>query len=243
MNGLVLITTLSLSLLPKPMSTASTGASLKPPLTTAEQRMVVKAQPYLPSLKATVDKVWPDMAYPSILAAQIEKESLWNPRAELCVPKPKCSREYGFGFGQITITQKFNVFEEIKKQHPDLRTWTYEDRFNPDKQLLSVVVKDKSHFRQCLPIMKPGIDVYACAFSSYNGGYGGVLADRRVCSNTQGCDPTVWFSNIENTSMKQKVALPGYGESFFQINRGYVKALIKERPRKYSIVPGFQNVP
>lgn len=220
---------------------------LKPPLTASELRFVERASPYMPSLKANIDKYWPNVPFPSTLGALVEKESMWNPRAELCMPRgsvpPACGREYGFGFGQLTITPRFNVFEEVKTLHPDLRAWKFEDRFNPNYQLASVVLKNRLHYNQCVKVMNPGIDVTACGFSSYNGGFGGVLADRRVCSNTLGCDPRRWFGHVERTSLKAKEALPGYGQSFFQINRGYVRALILERPRKYSIFPGFEALP
>lgn len=212
-------------------------------LTPSEQRMVDKARPYMPGLKANVDKYWPTMPYPSTLGALIEKESLWNPRAELCVPKPSCSREYGFGFGQLTITKRFNVFEEVKTLSPDLKGWSYADRFNPNYQLASIVLKNRLHYRQCEKIMKPGLDAHACGFSSYNGGYGGVLADQRICGNTRGCNPKVWFGNVEMQSVKAKEPLPGYGQSFYQINRGYVRALLIERPGKYTIFPGFEALP
>lgn len=208
-----------------------------------DRRMVQRAEPYMPSLKATIDKYWTSMEYPPTVAAQIEKESLWNPKAELCVPKGTCAREYGFGFGQLTITPRFNVFEEIKALHPDLRQWKYADRFDTTKQMTAIVVKDRLHFKQCLNIMLPGVDTYACGFSAYNGGYGGVTADRRLCANTSGCDPRKWFGNVERVSLKAKTAQAGYGQSFFEVNRGYVKALIFERPGKYTIFPGFEQHP
>jgi hypothetical protein len=218
---------------------AQVGFKLSP----ADQRMVDKARPYMPSLKANVDKYWPTMPYPSTFGALIEKESLWNPRAALCVPKPSCSREYGFGFGQLTITKRFNVFEEVKTLSPDLKNWKYEDRFNPDYQLASLVLKNRLHYRQCEKLMEPGIDSHACGFSSYNGGYGGVVADRRICANTRGCNPKVWFGHVELQSTKAKQPLAGYGQSFYQINRGYVRALLIERPFKYTIFPGFEALP
>lgn len=214
-----------------------------PRLTAQEQKMVMRASPYMPALKANIDKVWPDMEYPATLASLIEQESLWNPHAELCVPKPSCSREYGFGFGQLTVTSRFNVFNEVKTMDPSLRDWQYSNRFDPDKQLLSVVVKNHFHYKQCKPLMHPGVSTYACTYSSYNGGFGGVISDRRVCANTLGCDPRAWFGNVENTSMKAKVALKGYGQSFFQINRTYVRNLLIVRPPKYAIFPGFANLP
>jgi hypothetical protein len=218
-------------------------AKLRPPLSTIEQRMVLKAVPYVAGLHATTKNIWPEMEYPASLAAQIEKESLWDPKAALCIPKGTCAREYGFGFGQFTITPKFNAMEETKALHPSLKDWKYEDRFNVEKQMIGLVVKDRLHYRQCSKLMNPGLDTYSCAFSAYNGGFGGVMADRRLCANTSGCNPQVWFKNVETQSTKAKEPLPGYGQSFYQINRGYVRALIIERPRKYSIFPGYENLP
>lgn len=244
MEGIVLKLTMALGLtLPTAVPSHSITRFTPPVLTASEIRMTNKASPYIPGLKASVNRVWPDMPYPAMFAALIEKESLWNPRAELCVPKGTCSREYGFGFGQFTITPRFNVFNEIKQMLPELRNWKYEDRFNTQNQMLGLVAKNKGHYRQCSPLMTGVTETLACTFSSYNGGFGGVLSDRRVCSNTQGCDPTKWFDNVENTSTKAKVPISGYGQSFFQINRGYVKALVIERPVKYTIFSGFESLP
>lgn len=245
-DGLVLKAALVLALV-QPAAALPPTAAPKHVLTASEKKMTDKAAPYMPGLKVKIDKYWSDMPYPSTLAALVEKESLWNPRAELCMPKgskpPNCGREYGFGFGQLTITPRFNVFEEVKALHPDLKSWKFEDRFNADYQLSSVVLKNRLHFRQCQKLMNPGVDTHACGYSSYNGGYGGVVADRRLCSNTAGCDPKKWFGNVELQSMKAKEPLPGYGQSFYQINRGYVRALIIERPVKYTIFPGFEALP
>lgn len=245
-EGLVLKLALALTIgASQPTVVPAPAVGLK--LSASDQKMVDRARPYMPGLKANIDKYWPGMAYPSTLGALIEKESLWNPRAQLCMPKgsvpPKCGREYGFGFGQLTITPRFNVFEEVKGLHKDLKSWDFEDRFNADKQMSAVVLKNRLHYKQCEKIMNPGLDTHACGYSSYNGGYGGVLADRRICSNTRGCDPKVWFGNVEMESTKAKEPLPGYGQSFYQINRGYVRALLIERPVKYTIFPGFEALP
>jgi hypothetical protein len=59
---------------------------------------------YLPTLKAEQLAWWPDLAQPSVLGAQVGKETgpcpsrtCWNPRAQL-----RTSREQGIGFGQLT---------------------------------------------------------------------------------------------------------------------------------------------
>lgn len=142
------------------------------------------------------------------------------------------------GFGQLTITSRFNAFEEVKRMHPKLRDWPYSERFDPDRQLLAIVVKDRAHFRQCQPLMVNWYGALACTASSYNGGFGGFTADRRLCSNTKGCDPTRWQGNIEVTSLKAKTAVSGYGKSFYQINREYVVLLLQTRSPKYRAALG-----
>jgi hypothetical protein len=198
-----------------------------------EDRMVVRAKPYFNLLNESVDLVWPDAPRRSIFGSQIERESLWNPNAELCVPKPGCGRERGIGFGQMTITPRFNVFNEVSALHPELKGWHPRDYFDPRRQLIAVVAKDKLHYAQCAKLMPLAQDRLACVMSSYNGGFGGFSADRRLCSNTLGCDPLQWFGHVEQTSLKAKVPLHGYGQSFFQINRGYVCDVLIVRSQKY----------
>lgn len=198
-----------------------------------EKKMVEKARPYFGFVSTAYREVWQTVPMPAFVPAQIEQESLWNTQAELCVPKPSCERERGSGLGQFTVTSKFNAFDEIKTAYPKLATWAYSDRFNPEKQILAITVKDRNHYQQCIKIMPVSEDALACAAASYNGGYGGVLSDRRVCANTKGCDPTRWFNNVEYTSMKAKAKVTGYGQSFFVINRCYIYR-IHSRAAKYS---------
>jgi len=56
-----------------------------------------------------------------------------------------------------------------------------------------------------------------------------------VCSNTQGCNPRLWFGHIEHTSLKQKTAQAGYGKSFFEINREYAVNVVFKRRAKYDL--------
>lgn len=213
-------------------------ALLLPGLLQAQQahdlKMIARATPYFGTLNEAVDVVWPDAPRRSFFGAQVERESLWNPQAQLCVPKPTCSRERGIGLGQMTITPRFNVFTEVQQLHPLLRDWQPKDYFDPRLQLIAIVAKDRQHYRQCTPLMANPDEILACAMSAYNGGFGGFSADRRLCSNTKGCEPTKWFGHVEHTSLKAKTALQGYGKSFFQINRGYVCEVVVRQAKKYS---------
>lgn len=205
-------------------------------LTKSELTMLNKAKPYFPQIDTALAQAWPDMPLPSYIPAQIEQESLWNPRAEL-----KTSREYGFGFGQFTITSKFNAFNEVRAMDPRLKNWAYEDRFNPAMQILAVVVKNRQNFKACRPLMRDDWNRMACTAASYNGGYGGFVSDRRLCSNTKGCDPFVWWGNVENTSLKSRTKWNGYGKSAYEINREYPVNTLKVRRPKY--VPYFEGRP
>lgn len=191
---------------------------------------------YMPVLSAEQQAHWQAMPLPSALAAQVEQETCgnlksprcWNPRTEL-----KTDREYGFGLGQLTVTPRFNNFNEARKLDSSLRNWQFADRYDPAKQLRVMVLMDKSGYSR-LSYIPDSRERLAMAFSAYNGGLGGVLADRRLCAALKGCDANRWFENVERTSLKAKTAVHGYGQSFFQINRCYVRSVMIERRTKYA---------
>lgn len=190
---------------------------------------------YLPVLAVEICRHWSEVPVPSTLAAQVEQETCpslkskkcWSPHAEL-----KTDREYGFGLGQITITSRFNNFNEVKLLDASLKDWRWENRYNAEYQLRALVLKDKFAFNK-ITWAANSTERLALTFAAYNGGLGGVLSDRRVCIATTGCDPTVWFDHIEHTSRKSKVKYKGYGKSFFEINREYVRNVMHLRRAKY----------
>lgn len=202
------------------------------------------ATKYAPVLVEKQREVWPAAPEPWTLAGLIEQESCislthsrcWNPQAEL-----KTSREYGFGFGQITVAYnkngsvRFNKFEELRAAHESLQDWSWNDRYDPGYQLAAVVEMNLALWRRWAS--NPGAsttDHWAFVLSSYNGGAASVLQDRRLCANTRDCDPARWFGNVERTSMKSKVPQPGYGNrSWFEINRQHVRNVLTVRRNKY----------
>ena len=190
---------------------------------------------YLPMLAAVIALLWPSMPDRALIAAQIEQETCpsltskkcWNPRTEL-----KTSREYGFGLGQLTVTKKFNNFEAARGWDKSLAGWKWEDRFNADMQLRALVAYDRNLYSQ-IRFGATDQDRLAFMFSSYNGGLGGLLKDRRMCAAVKGCDPERWFGHIENHSFRAKTSVDGYGKSFFEINREYVRNILFVRSPKY----------
>jgi len=200
--------------------------------------------------KETLVKVmtssWSDITIPSVIPGLIEQETCyslthsrcWSVKAEL-----KTDREYGFGLGQLTVTSRFNAWEEAKALDARLKMWKWEDRLNSEFQMISILAMVKRNYK-AFPNISTDEDRYAFALASYNGGLGGILGDQRICKNTTGCNPNLWFGNTENTSLKKKLAVAGYGKSFFQINREYPINILKKRRFKYKshIDTYFNNV-
>ena len=194
---------------------------------------------HIPLVKETIKNCWSTVPLPAALPAQVEQETCasatskkcWNPRAEL-----KTSREYGVGWGQLTIaynsdgSTRFNNFEEAKKLDAKLKSWKWEDRYDPARQLRALVLMDRVAFTK----LSFAVDYERMAFmfSAYNGGLGGVMQDRRLALS-KGVDPNKWFGNVELYSFKSKTKAQGYGQSFFEVNRGYVRNVLKVRMQKY----------
>jgi hypothetical protein len=210
--------------------------------TTAHEFVPVGAVKYAPILAGEQRLRWADAPVPWTLGGLVEQESCvslksprcWNPRAEL-----KTYREYGFGFGQITIaynadrSERFNEFTELQKKYASLRGWQWSARFDPAHQLVAVVEMTHTLWRQVPPAADDDTR-WAFALASYNGGLGALLQDRRVCANAGGCDPRLWFGNIETHSLKSRAPQKAYGgQSWFSINRGYVRNVLKSRRAKY----------
>lgn len=201
-----------------------------------------QAPPILEALPKVLERKWPQSVKDApYFAAQIEQESCislthskcFNPRAEL-----KTSREYGFGLGQITIAydkqgrERFNNFEAFKRLDPELASWQFEDRFNIDRQLAVLVLSNKAEY-----VAITGVpDDYqrkAMMWAAYNGGRKGLLQDRLLCSTKPNCNKGIWYGNVELHSYKARVAVAGYGKSFFDINREYPRNIQKVRVPKY----------
>lgn len=200
------------------------------------------AVPLLPVLQSEQLAYWPNHPAPAVLAALVDQEtcpsprhpSCWSPRAEL-----KTSREYGFGLGQKTIayradgSERFNAWRETRERESAvLAAWSWANRYDARQQLRAVVLDNRNCYRRLTRLIPGGEPALAMCDAAYNGGYGGLLDDRRRCAATPGCDPDQWFGHVEWTSGKSRVKWRGYGASAYEINRGHVdNVMIKRRPR------------
>lgn len=197
---------------------------------------------YAPVLASVQARVWVEAPEPWTLAGQVEQESCislkhprcWNPRAEL-----KTSREYGFGFGQLTVAYRedgsvrFNKFDEVRAAYPSLKDWSWAERYRADYQLQALVELDRTLWSRSSWASSRPKERWAFTLAAYNGGMSGTLQDRLLCERTAGCDPAVWFENVEKTSLKTRRVNPGYGKSAFEINREYPRLVLTTRRAKY----------
>ena len=192
---------------------------------------------YVPVVMAEIRQYWPTIVEPAFIFAQVEQETCpslkhkkcWNPKTENI--NQKNNAEYGWGLGQLTNTNKYNNFEEVTHKYAGLKTWKWEDRFNPTYQIRTLIYMDKNSYQ----VFKNAEELnrFAFALSAYNGGLGGVLTDRKYCAQFKECDPEIWEGHVETHSRKARTNLGGYRISAYQINREYVYNIMNVRFQKY----------
>lgn len=215
---------------------SATPAPSEPPTAPAQAfQFIPNESQHLPTLKREIEYHWPSLTFRAALAGQVQQETCpslrskkcWSPTAEL-----KTEREYGFGLGQLTVTEKFDNFKEAKKMDKSMVDWTWENRYRADYQLRTLVLMDRFNWGK-FTWAATNYERMAFSLVAYNGGIGGVLSDRGVCRTLHSCDESRWFGHVEHTSKKAKVATKGYGKSFFEINREYPRNILGFRKDRY----------
>ncbi len=195
------------------------------------------AYKYGPVLKAEQLRIWPAHPNPAMLGALVEQESCiglhstrcWNPTSRNSAPN-----EEGAGMGQITRTPRFDALKEAKRLDPSLAEWSWANVYTrPDLQLRAIVAMNRDCDRRLSTIVRdPQARLEMCD-AAYNGGYGGLQADRRACGQRPGCDPQRWFGHVETTCTKSHQAAAGYKRGPCVINREHVEMVAIRRRRKY----------
>ena len=202
------------------------------------------ATKYVPVLRTEQRSYWKDHTKPELLAGLVEQESCpslksrscWSPLARL-----KTSREEGAGVGQITRAYnsdgsiRFDALAALRRKYnSELNGWSWSNVYsNPVYQFRALVLMAHDNYQSVQKnTLSNGIPALAFADASYNGGFGGLQSDRRMCKLKKNCDPQLWFNNVELTCSKSH--LPLYGtQSACDINRAHVRNVINLRSEKY----------
>jgi hypothetical protein len=117
----------------------------------------------------------------AVLAGQIHQESAWRPDV--------CSK-YACGLTQFTK----DTADWISGKYADLSA---NNRMSPRWAIMALVRYDDYLFGLA-DFAATDFDRWAFALSGYNGGWGWVGRDRKICKAAPGCDSTRWFGHVEN---------------------------------------------
>lgn len=202
------------------------------------------APQYLPIVYREVERLMPNVPTPAYFPGLIEQESCislthstcFSPKAQLLT-----KRERGAGFGQLTVAYKedgsvrFDMLQEMRTKYiGELRELSWSNILDrPDLQIDAMVLLIREGYMR-LGGVKPGMPRLHMTDAIYNGGYGGFLREQTACGLTKGCDPQLWFDNIERICLKSKK--PIYGKrSACDINREHPYNVFKLRIQKYEL--------
>jgi hypothetical protein len=182
---------------------------------------------YLPVLKQEIIMHWQALPRYSILAGQVEQESRWKAKAARDVGK-----EHGAGLAQITkVDGRFDNYLEARKLHPSLKSWDFEDRFNPIFQLRTMVLLDKQSFNKVSWATNPENQI-SLMLVTYNSGYGNLLVSRQLCRLQTGCNENQWWGNLEHHGKQSKTPWAGGTRSPWSVSREY-PVVIETKSKKY----------
>lgn len=183
--------------------------------------MPVGAAKYLPLLDQAFSQHWPMAPLKGVVAAQVEQESDWNPRAHL-----HTSREDGYGLVQMTRTRTFNIFVDAVRIKA-LKGWDWRrDPYNPSKQLIFLVIQDKANFTQWRKYFRDDVEGTKAMLVSYNAGEGRVLK-RRQYAIAKGLPRDAWTGGLELAhGPAENSAL--YGRPLWRAVNEYPKVIFKK---------------
>lgn len=195
------------------------------PVTCFGESALTRAAPLFYTMQTTTGTYWPGFGLSYVLCGQVEQESGWKTKAKL-----ETSRELGRGLAQLTITERFNAYQEAVKL-PPLKGWDWQnDPYNPEKQLTYLVLTDRNNFTKVQSLFLNNQERLAAAFVSYNAGLGTVLQRRALAIRT-GQDNGLWFNGLEDIRLPYEKRLL-YGRDLGQMRNEYPR-LIFERAAKY----------
>lgn len=212
-----------------------------------QTKVPANAQTLAPMVQQEIERTWPSIPRRSYVGALVEQETCitlqhrwcWSPSAQL-----KTAREEGAGLGQFTRTWRgdgslrFDALTEVRAMAPtelaELDWASVYQRADLGIRALLIKLRDCDTRLQRLGKFDDLVRVAFCD-AAYNGGYGGLQSDRKLCALTKGCNPKQWFEHVENTSNRSRTKWQGYGKSAFEINREHVNMTLNVRRLKYAV--------
>ncbi len=176
---------------------------------TARADVPAEAQQYRRDLTRIAQAEWGLDAPVATFAAQVHQESRWRFNAKSPVGAQ--------GLGQVMPSTAVWLAELF----PD--TLGNVEPYNPTWSLMALVSYDRWLADRIKG--RNACERHAMVLSSYNGGLGWLIRDRKLAS-ANGADPLAWFGSIERFNAGRSVAA-------FRENRGYPRLILKTFEAQY----------
>lgn len=183
--------------------------------------LIDRARPWLPLLESVLFSTWPQCPMPEIVPTQIGQESSWKQRAEL-----KTYREYGFGFGQITVTDRFNNFLEAKRV-TGMKDLPWDQRFDAKFQFKYLVLSDKSNYQIATKFLDGSISRTKGMLICYNAGPGTLLHRKREALKRGLKPPRQWDQGLADIHAPYEERLL-YGQPLWKMRNNYPVLIFKK---------------
>jgi hypothetical protein len=203
-----------------------------------------KAHQYLPLVYKESKRLMPSVPTPAYFGGLIEQESCislkhsrcWSPTSTL-----NTKREFAIGFGQITKafrddgSTRFDSLTDMRNRYrTELSEMSWNNLANrPDLQIRAAILMIREGYTRFAGVPDKMARLQM-ADAAYNGGVGGTLKERTACGLAKGCDPNLWFDNVENYCLKSKKAIYG-NRSPCLINREHPDLIFHLRLPKYQL--------
>ncbi|WP_254170983.1 transglycosylase SLT domain-containing protein [Pseudomonas putida] len=168
-----------------------------------------EAQQYRRELTRIVQAEWGLDGPVATFAAQVHQESRWRFNAKSPVGAQ--------GLGQVMPSTAV----WLAQLFPD--TLGNVEPYNPAWSLMALVSYDRWLADRIKG--RNACERHAMVLSSYNGGLGWLIRDRKLAS-AKGADPLVWFGSIERFNAGRSAAA-------FRENRGYPRLILKNHEAQY----------
>lgn len=175
----------------------------------------IKARPYQRTVIREARAVWGLNAPTSMIGAQLQTESAWNPNAR---------SPYAAGLAQFIPA----TAAQMAREYP--QTLGSGDVMNPQWAIRAMNQYDHDLFRM-VKNAATDCDHYAFTLSSYNGGFGWISRDRALCEQHSGCDIRRWFGHVEKYSNR--------APQFIRENRVYETRILFDYQPSYRSWGGY----